>query len=63
MPDYRIDFSVQRRDDGEDDFTEIGFGSSAAHGTVNAAAYDVESIMQNRMWETQPGMPDPEEAD
>lgn len=60
--DYRIDFSVQRRGPGDEDFTEIGFGSSAGCGSVNSAAYAVESMVQNRIWETSPGMPEPESA-
>lgn len=61
--EYRIEFSVQRRLPGDDDFTEIGFGSSGGCGTVDAAAYAVESIVQNRIWETSSGMPDPEAVD
>lgn len=61
--EYRIEFSVQRRADGEDDFTEIGFGSSGACGGVDQAAYAIESMVQNREWETRPGMPEPEEAE
>ena len=60
MTDYRIEFSIQRRADGEDDFAEVGFGSSGAEGTVDQAAYMVESVVQNRAWETNPGMPDPD---
>jgi hypothetical protein len=60
VPDYRIEFSIQRRADGEDDFTEVGFGSSGGWGTVDAAAYEAESIIQNRIWETGEGMPDPD---
>lgn len=60
--DYRIEFSVQRFDEAEGDFVEVGFGSSGGCGTVNDAAYAVESLVQNRQWETSAGMPDPEEA-
>lgn len=61
MSEYRIEFSIQRRD-GEDDFTEIGFGSSGAWSDLDQAAHMVESAIVNREWETLPGMPDPEEA-
>lgn len=61
--EYRIDFTITRRQDGEDDFTEIGFGASCASDTVNGAVYEVESIIQNRIWETTEGMPDPEKVD
>lgn len=63
MPEYRITYTIERRPDSAADFTEIGFGSSHAAGTVDAAAYDVESQIQNRMWETDGGMPVPSEAD
>jgi hypothetical protein len=56
---YRIEFSIQRCDNGENDFREIGFGSSGACGTVDSAAYEVETIVQNRIWETGEGMPEP----
>jgi hypothetical protein len=58
--EYRIDFTITRRRDGDEDFTEVGFGSSGAWGSVGAAAYEMESIVQNRMWETSDGMPDPD---
>lgn len=61
--DYRIDFTITRRQDGDEDFAEIGFGSSGAWSTVNQAAYDVESAVQNRVWETSKGMPDPASID
>ncbi len=63
MPEYRIDFTIQRRAAGDEDFTDIGFGSSGGCGDVNAAAYEVESIIQNRQWETSGDMPEPEEVD
>ncbi|MDG4791960.1 hypothetical protein O7626_39800 [Micromonospora sp. WMMD1102] len=64
MPEteYRITYTIERRERGASDFTEIGFGSSHATGTVDAAAYDVESQIQNRQWETGDGMPDPLEV-
>lgn len=63
MAEYRIEFSVKRRCDGEEDFTEIGFGSSGAWSDVDAAGYAAETLIQRREWETEPGMPDPGEAD
>jgi hypothetical protein len=63
MAEYRIDFSIQRRDDGDEDFVEIGFGSSGACGDADQAAYEVESVVQNRLWETSEGMPDPGKAE
>ena len=58
--EYRIDFTITRRKDGEEDFTEIGFGSSGAWETIDAASYAMESDIQNRIWETSEGMPDPD---
>jgi hypothetical protein len=58
--EYRVEFTITRRQDGEEDFTEVGFGSSAAWETVAGAAYEAESIIQNRIWETTGGMPDPD---
>lgn len=52
MAEYRIEFSILQRDGDADDFVEIGFGSSGTCGDVDQAAYAVESIVQNRMWET-----------
>jgi hypothetical protein len=63
MTDYRIEFAIQRRSPGDDDFTEIGFGSSGSAGSVDDAAYAVESLVQHRQWETAPGMPDPDSVD
>lgn len=60
MSEYRIEYTITRRDDGEDDFMEVGFGSSIAWNSVNQAAYEVESAIQNREWETSPGMPEPD---
>lgn len=60
--EYRIDFTITRREDGADDFTEIGFGSSGTWGTPDQAAHILESTVQNREWETSDGMPEPADA-
>lgn len=62
VAEYRIDYTITRREDGED-FTEIGFGSSGAWETVGAAEHAMASDIENRQWETKPGMPDPESVD
>ena len=62
MSEFRIEYSIKRSEDGED-FTEIGFGSSGAWGDVDSAVHAVTSYIQNRQWETGPGMPDPDEVD
>ena len=59
MSDYRIDFTITRRQDGDDDFTEIGFGSSGAWGSPEMAAEMVAGDLQHGAWETSDGMPDP----
>lgn len=63
MAEFRIEFSIQRAETEDDDFTEVGFGTSSAWGTVDQALYDIESAIQNREWETEPGQPEPEEVD
>ncbi len=57
--EYRITYTIERRDDGEVDFTEIGYGSSGAAETIDAALYEVQSEVQNQLWDTEPGMPEP----
>lgn len=59
---YRIEFQVQRRRPGEEDFTEIGFASSGGWGTPAEAAHMVSSAVDNYEWETQDGQPDPAEV-
>jgi len=61
--EYRIEFSINRRDAGEDDFTEIGFGSSGAWSSVNQASHMAASAIECREWETTRGMPNPSEVD
>ena len=62
-PMFRIDYQIGYRGPGDDDFREIGFGSTCGAATVNAALYDVESDIQHRMWETSGDMPDPSAVD
>ena len=62
MREYRIEYSIQRRDDDADDeFVEIGFGSSGFWGDLDACAHMVQSAIQSGEWETAPGMPDPDD--
>jgi hypothetical protein len=60
--EFRIEFVITRCDVGEDDFTEIGFGSSGAWSDVDQCAHIVHSMIQNRQWETEPDMPAPSEV-
>jgi hypothetical protein len=59
---YRIEYTIQRQRPGEDDFTDIGFGSSGEWNDIDQAAHIAISAIQNDEWETEPGMPDPKEA-
>ena len=65
--EYRIEYVIQRgevsRTGFADEFEEIGFGSSGGWVDVDAALHAATSDIQNRSWETEPGMPDPEEVD
>lgn len=63
MSDYRIEFQVQRREPGDEDFTEIGFGSSGGWGSVDQAAHILQSMVDHREWETEGAMPDPDTVD
>lgn len=60
--EFRITYSIERRQAGDADFTEIGFGSTSAGNTVDSALYFAQSDIQNRQWETSAGMPDPGEV-
>ena len=48
----RITFEIHEVDDGGGDGAEIGFGSSGAYTDIEAALYEVQSIIQNEQWET-----------
>jgi hypothetical protein len=61
--EYRVDFTITRRLPGEDDFTEIGFGSSGAWDSLDDANHTSESFISSREWETTADMPDPTEVD
>lgn len=62
--EYRIEFSIQRRDEeaGEDDFTEIGFGSSGSWNDLAACTHMIDSTIANGEWETEVGQPCPDEV-
>jgi hypothetical protein len=63
--EFRIEYTITRRRAGqdEDDFTEIGFGSSGAWSTIDQCAHRVTSAVQNKEWETSESMPDPDDAE
>lgn len=60
--EYRIEYTIQRQRPGEDDFTDIGFGSSGGWGDIDAAVYAISSDVQNGNWEREGEMPDPDEV-
>lgn len=60
--DYRITFTIERRQDGESDFTEVGFGCSGTSSSPEHAAHLLQSAIEHREWETTDGMPDPASA-
>jgi len=62
LSEYRIEFVIQRQRPGkDDDFTEIGFGSSGSWSDLRAAVYAISSVIDNYEWETERGQPDPED--
>lgn len=60
--EYRIEFTIERNT-GDEDWAEIGFGSSGAWEHLDAALYAMQSDIQNRQWETESGMPAPDTID
>jgi len=57
--EYQIEYSIQRKRSEDDDFEEVGFGSSGAYDTLDTAAHMVITGIQRREWETTGTMPDP----
>jgi hypothetical protein len=58
--EYRIEYSIQRcRPDQDDDFVEIGFGSSGGWSHLDQAMHMASSAVDCGEWETLDGMPDP----
>jgi hypothetical protein len=56
VSEFEIVYTIRRN------YQDIGFGVGMG-GSVDSAAFDMESQIQNRVWETSAGMPDPREAD
>jgi hypothetical protein len=57
--EYRIEYRIERLQPGDEDFSEIGFGSSGGWSSVDAALHALASAVQNRRWETERWQPDP----
>ena len=49
--EYRVDFSILRRRSGDEDFTEIGFGSTMPEASIDQAAHMALSALQNDEWD------------
>ena len=50
MTEFRIEYTIQRMDEDDEDFVVIGFGSSGGWSTIDAASHAIESDIQNRSW-------------
>lgn len=61
--EYRIEYTIVASDDEWESQREIGFGSSGGWHDVDSAVYAIGSDVQNRSWETEGDMPDPEDVD
>lgn len=60
--EYRIEYQIQRRSPDDDDFVEIGFGSSGAWGDLDACTRWIASGVDHGEWETEPHHPDPDDV-
>ncbi len=58
--DYEIVYTLRRRLPGDEDFSEIGFGTSGMWSTPGECAHMLSSDVQNYAWEVEAGMPDPD---
>lgn len=61
--EYRIEYRITRciAPNLDEEFIEIGFGSSGTWDDIDSALHAIDSDIQCRQWETEPGQPDPEE--
>ena len=59
--EYRIEYVIQRALTEDNDFEEIGFGSSGAWDDLDQCAHILSSDIQNDSWETEAGQPDPDD--
>jgi hypothetical protein len=57
---YRIDYTITRRRPDEEDFDEIGFGSSGSEESIDQAVHMLASALTHGEWETSGDMPSPE---
>lgn len=61
MAEYDITYTIRRWDGDQE--VDIGFGASGMWSNVDEALDEIHAAIQRRQWETEPGMPDPEEVD
>ena len=59
--EYEITYTLRLYRDGSEEPEEIGFGASGRCADIGDALYAIQSDIQNDQWETEPGMPDPDE--
>ena len=59
--EYEITYTIRRSRRGSGEPEEIGFGASSQWTTIGAALHAMSSDIDNYLWETGPGMPDPYE--
>lgn len=59
--DYEVIYTLRRRLPGEEDFSDIGFGTSGMWSSPDECAHMVTSDIQNNAWETEGDMPSPEQ--
>lgn len=51
MAEFRIDFSILTRESPEENFHEVGFGSTSASDSEASAAFAVLAHVQNGEWD------------
>ena len=61
MSEYEIEYTIRRYTGSSEEPEEIGFGASGRCADIDAVLYAIQSDIQNDQWETEPGMPDPDE--
>ena len=49
--EYRIDFTITKRDPEDEDFIEVGVGASGTWKTLDECALEVSALIQNNEWE------------
>ena len=60
--EYDITFTIRRMSQEDDDYTEIGFGATGGWSTPEQAVHILASAVARYEWETELGMPDPDDV-